>query len=767
MKHKGDWIWWTASGIPGKQAAFFRRSFSYAGGAMEVKLSAAGRCKLYVNGQYLCCGPQKGDRFRRYYDTVDITPWLREGKNTVAVHVLFYPNDYLKSMTFETGPVSVVGASRGGLWLSCGEADISTDSRWKSLPDASYGFAEAEESKYAGDMERCDGNLYPRGWNEPDFDDSGWTPAAVLCPADTHRLGGVLYEWQLCPRTLPMLYEKPIAPVGISKQSGADFEPLLRGEPVTVPPGTEAFADLDMGELVNAYVRLPLNAAGGGAVVTLEYAEGYRTPDGSGNCRKDIRDNAETGILRGEKDTYLPAPGSQAYEPFHFRVFRYLRLRIVTGEAPVEIRMPAFRLTGYPLEKTGSFRAENPELNRMWQISVRTLERCMLDTYVDCPYYEQMQYIMDTVIEALLTYQISADDRLARRAIDDFHATRRPDGMIHCNAPAAFDQIIPAFALYYVDLLYYHYQYFGDRKLLRTYLPTVSGILRYFLERVDPETGLLGSTGYWSFVDWVDQWRPNHGSPVADPEEPLYLYSHILAYALGRAEYLFSQVGWADEGGEYGEIRRELIRRLCGQTRDGSGYYRVSPSETVPSQHAQLWAVLSGCAVGEEAKTLMRRCMTDPGLLQCSYSMSFYLFRAMEAAGIYDEIPGKWRPWREMMEKHLTTWMEDAVSQRSDCHGWSAIPMYDLIAVVLGVRPEAPGYEQIRIRPMSPELGGMEATVATVRGAIHIRRAVRREDEGWRVFLNVSLPSEIPVRIDTGSKCVSFCQKEIAFDYKI
>ena len=203
---------------------------------------------------------------------------------------------------------------------------------------------------------------------------------------------------------------------------------------------------------------------------------------------------------------------------------------------------------------------------------------------------------MDTMIETLLTYQISDDDRLARKAIDDFHSTRRPDGMIHCNAPASFVQIIPSFAIYYIDMIYYHYQYFGDRELLRTYLPTITGILKYFEDRIDPETNLVGNTGYWSFVDWVEDWKPNHGSPVSDPEEPLYLYSHMYAYGLLRAAYLYDALHLKDVSHCY-LARYDRIKAAINQTafNQKSGYYLVCRSEQKHSQHAQLWAVLSGC----------------------------------------------------------------------------------------------------------------------------------------------------------------------------
>ena len=770
MKRNGAWIWLTDQYIHEKQSVFFRREFVYEKkGSVILHLSAESHYKLYVNGSYLANGPMKGDRYRKYYDTIDISNWLREEKNVIAVHVLKFPDDYLAAMDFKCGPVSLVNGSRGGFWMESELEELNTDSCWKCFKDISYGFREAEESKYAGDMEICDGSRYEAGWTMPGFDDSHWSYAVTVCPADQDRLGGVLYEWQLYPRTLPMLKELPLFPVNISKcQNNLDFSPLLAGMPVEVPPFTDTYFDLDMGELVNAYVRLALRSEGDDARISLIYSEAYWTADGKGGFFKGVRDNNTEGELLGETDCYLTAPGEQTYEPFWFRVFRYLRIRIVTGAAKIAIMPPMFRLTGYPVKKQGTFQAEDPVLNQMWDVSVRTLERCMLDTYVDCPYYEQMQYIMDTMIESLLTFQITDDDRLVRRAIEDFHSSRRPDGMIQCNAPAAFVQIIPSFSIYYIDMLYYHYQYYGDKKILQRYLATVLGILQYFDDRVEAETGLLGATGYWSFVDWVDEWRPNHGSPVCGEAEPMYLYNQMYAYGLLRAVQLFEALDQPEAGRLYREKYdrlRECINRLTIDA--ATGYYRISAAEKKPSQHAQLWAVLSGCVEGSEAKELMLRCMSDKNLLQCSYSMSFYLFRAMEKAGIYDAVVDKWKPWKRMLDQHVTTWPEDTVSQRSECHAWSAIPLYDFIAVVLGIRPEKPGYEEIRIKPSSPELGDMQATIATVKGPVWIRRMVQEQEEGFLIRLEVELPADIPVHIYLSeSEYVSFCQRRIMFDYK-
>lgn len=754
-----------------KESLYFRKTFEWNSNApVSIRITADSRYKLYVNGRYMLSGPLKGDHYHKYYDTVDVTSCLRQGKNCVAVHVLRMNVDYLASMEFHTGPISLINGSHGGLWLDSPDClDMNTSEDWKCKADDSYQFVEARESKYAGDQELCDGERHERGWKLPEYDDSDWQHCVSLCPSDECRLGGVLYEWQLTERCIPLLYEKEINPVGICKQSGPiDFSPLLKGNEVSVPPETDAFFDLDMGELVNAFVSLPLETAQAGASVTLTYSEAYLTKNEAGCLYKGRRDNTE-GELPGEQDVYRTGTGKQEYEPFEFRVFRFLRIHVRTQKSTVKIRAPKFRLTGYPLVREGGFTAENPLYNNMWDVSIRTLERCMLDTYVDCPYYEQMQYVMDTMIETLLTYQISRDDRLARKAIDDFHSTRRPDGMIHCNAPASFDQIIPIFSIYFIDMVYYHYLYFGDKSLVARYLPTVIGILRYFEDRLDPETRLVGNTGYWSFVDWADEWRANHGSPVKENGEIIYVYSQMYAYGLARCAELCEYLSLSDLRSLYDERYHAMIRKINACALDErTGFYHTHPSETKFSQHAQLWAVLSGCVSGERAAALMKNCMQSPELIRCSYSMSFYLFRALEKAGIYDEMRGKWKPWEKLLEYRVTTWPEDNVTQRSDCHAWSAIPAYDFIAVSLGIRPAMPGFEEIEIRPHSPEMGDMEASLPTPKGLAWVRRTVRIQSDGQIVRLEVRLPEAIPTHIFTpDSKDHFYRQKEIVFEYTV
>ena len=765
MPFSAQWIWKSKEPRVCKEALYFRKSFTINNiEKTEICVSADSRYRLYINGIYIATGPQKGDRFRKYYDVLDVTAYLRQGSNTVAAEVLHYPNDYRGAMNFHTGPISLVNGSRGGFWLECTACpQMNTNTEWLCCDNVSRRFVEAKQSKYAGDMEEIDGAAALPCWCDPKAPEDAFSPCVVVAPPDNARLGGVLYEWQLTKRDIPLLYERPIQPIGCTKSGGdAELRPLLE-RAVTVPPHCTAFVDIDMGELVNAYVRLSMETSAAGGCVTLCYGECYQFLGHDGLPVKRVRDDAN-GDIFGEEDTYYVGQGTQVYEPFEFRVFRYLRLTVKTKDVPVTLTGLSFRLTGYPLKKTGGLTAADPTVQRLWDVSVRTLERCMLDTYVDCPYYEQMQYTMDTLIQAQLTYPLSADDRLIRRALYDFHSTLRPDGLIAGNAPAAFDQLIPVFALYFVDLVGDHYRYFGDVTLVRQYLPTIMRILDYFGSHTDPSDGLVGDVGYWNFVDWVDAWRGNHGCPLTGENDRLYIYSLVYAYALRRAVELFCAAGMEAQCKQYLQQYQQLTDRAKQLIRDPMrGYYRTHKNEAVFSQHAQVWAVLSGCAEGEEAKQLMRACMQDSNLLKCSYSMQFFLFRALELAGVYDEFPEKWAPWRRLLEQHVTTWPEDFVNQRSDCHGWSAVPLYELVHVVLGIRPDTPGFASLVIAPQDTSLGDISGSVATPRGLIRVRREVAADG---KVTCVIRLPEPIPTRVvlpDTEDKF--FCQEEIVFSY--
>ena len=87
-------------------------------------------------------------------------------------------------------------------------------------------------------------------------------------------------------------------------------------------------------------------------------------------------------------------------------------------------------------------------------------------------------------------------------------------------------------------------------------------------------------------------------------------------------------------------------------------------------------------------------------ILACTFPWHFYLFRALEKAGRYERCASIWAPYREILARHLTTMPETPGDSRSDCHAWSAVPLFEYVRMNLGVQPSAEkGWEEIVIRP--------------------------------------------------------------------
>ena len=93
---KSNWIWlptWKAEDKENPALVLFRKEVEITGTpiAGKITISADSRYKLYVNGELVEVGPSKGERQVWYADDVELLPFLKKGKNVIAVRVLRYP----------------------------------------------------------------------------------------------------------------------------------------------------------------------------------------------------------------------------------------------------------------------------------------------------------------------------------------------------------------------------------------------------------------------------------------------------------------------------------------------------------------------------------------------------------------------------------------------------------------------------------------------------------------------------------------------------
>ena len=138
-----------------------------------------------------------------------------------------------------------------------------------------------------------------------------------------------------------------------------------------------------------------------------------------------------------------------------FRIYPHnigAELLIETGDQPLTVEGIGLLETRYPLEMESRFSSSDPRLDAVVPVALRGLQMCAHETYMDCPYYEQMMYVGDTRLEALTTYAISSDERLPRKAIKLFELSRLPQGFTQARYPGRDQQLIPPFALWWIGM---------------------------------------------------------------------------------------------------------------------------------------------------------------------------------------------------------------------------------------------------------------------------------------------------------------------------
>ncbi|HSI08705.1 MAG TPA: alpha-L-rhamnosidase N-terminal domain-containing protein [Rariglobus sp.] len=731
--------------------ALFRKSFELKKVPAKAPLfiTADQSYQLYVNGSYVCRGPARGFQHHWSYDEADVGPYLRPGRNVIAVRA---HNPGFSNFQYVTqGNAGLLVAAK---W---GATRIVSDKSWKCRRQSGVLCGTVPTSLQLFNQEHIDLREEDPRWMEPSFDDRDWKSEAATA------FSGVMPWNQLEPRGIPLLDENLIGParcIGTAKgrctdnyAATRDAARLRHAEGLAHSPcdffateiqvettGKKRFRSylLDFGRTVVGSVGFQIFGAAGGEILDTLHAETIDADTLTPHYTPDKHSRmafAHRLVCR---------PGDQSHTFYHTFGFRYMVITVRDSTRALIIR-PHLRSTLYPLVQNGAFTSSDTGLNKIWNACAWTQRVCSMDAYVDTPWREQAQWWGDSRVQAKTTFFYSGDTRLFRRGLAQIAAQTAPNGLTYGHAPTmAHSCILPDFSLVWLITLWDFYWQTGSAEPLLTHQKTIDGILGYFEDYTAPKTGLVGfDKRYWLFLDWTGLFKDGYST----------VYNLWLLIALERLSAMYGRTNRPDAAKKLAAWAKRLRKALGQVVRedgllcDGLTFAGKRVEET--SIHAQTLAMIAGFQSKQNAQRIRDvllpfiRQETKPAIYPSCYWIT-YVFEALTTAGHGAEvirfIREKWTP----MAEYGTTWelFEPRVGDESFSHAWSAHPLFHLMQTIGGIRQSASKWTEIIYEPVFE--GELNKTVVpTPHGKI---RSVWKRS-GAQIKVTLTLPKGVSATI--------------------
>ncbi|HEY0008873.1 MAG TPA: alpha-L-rhamnosidase C-terminal domain-containing protein [Tepidisphaeraceae bacterium] len=759
----------------------YRLSFDVAAARTQrVHVSADQRYVLYLNGELLGRGPERGDLRHWMYDSYDLD--LAAGAHTLVAIVWWH------SPAGNHAPGEAQQTVRPGFFLMADSTDAAPlhtgAAHWeyKAIPGYAFHLAVIVGHGYSAVEPRLtlNGNAYPWGIERGSGGD--WSkaligPQAAVAAAvwDSHPY------WLLRPAMLPAMRTRAIDhgfcrhleqlpggdaetvaidPANHLSEEAAAWDALFAGRgSVTLPAKTRWRAIIDLETYDCAFHRV-VTQGGQGASVSIRWAEGlYRYDPQRDKSIKSVRHKDNRGEINGRHflgsgDTFVTdGADERAFESLWWSAGRYVEVIVETKNEPITLKKLQLTHTGYPYDFTATFDSSNPHLAEVVPLALRTLQMCSHETSMDCPFYEQLNYIGDTRLQSLVAMAASDDDRLVRKSLQLFDWSRNGDGWTSSRYPTRVLQTIPTFSMLWTTMVYDYALYRGDEMLIRQCMPGVRGVLERWRQQIN-SNGLVTLPAGWNFMDWVNGWdmgmsNPKTGSPCGVTHWLLVYVLNLIA----KLEDLMNEPLLARRHRQTAAALAAVGERTYFH--DGRGLLADDVAKTRFSEHAQVLALISG-GLSPHLRERVAEGILHPGedLARTSIYFSHYTFEALHQLGRTDKMIDRMSLWFKHREMGLSTLIESPEPARSDCHAWGAHPLYHYFASILGIRPRGFGFTTVDITPHLGPLEWAEGTMVHPQGVIH----TRFEKRGTRIAGEINVPAGVTGTLHLNGDTMSISQ---------
>lgn len=767
-------------------------------------ITVDGRYRLFVNERQVGRGPVRCSPTAKRYDSYELAPFLRAGRNVVAVLVHTYGVDTAFHETVKGLWRPTFG--EGGLWA---EGPLfSTREAWRCTQSHAW-LADAPRVNHSlGFIEALDARALPIAWTSATFDDADWDVARPMLArggGPESAYGGLMVRPfpTLVPRGVPhleerpvraerivwaksqarrpelplthRLYEEPLRPLAEGAVVG--LENLLSGTGAAVIRtlnGCDTAFTLDFGRILTGHPAFEIEALGG---ETVEIACAERLPGEwePGGLAVDAR-ITPFRVLGNDAHLcrYVARPGLQRFERFEWCAIRYMHVVVRDAPEGVSLRSLGATASHYPVEARGQFSCSDDFLTRLWAVGAYTLRQCMHDAWEDCPSREQRQWLGDVTVEnlaAAAAFGPSAAPLTAKFLIQ-VAESQRPDGLTQMFAPGDHREngnLIPDWTLQWILCARDHWELTGDLETINAIWPSIQKALTWF-ERLRGPRGLIVDMPYWHFMDWAGVGRQGEACAL----------NAQFAGALEAASVLAAAVGFERASRLYAGQAEQVIAALDASHWDeerGTWVDMVDPASGARnprvSQHAVAAMALWGTVSSERLARALDR-VTDParetrtpappvvpfgdpldeveGVVMANTFYGHFVCEALARHGrvttALDQIRRRFGP---MLEAGATTLWEATSSFASLCHGFSASPTHFLSRHVLGVSPATPGFGVVRFAPNLAGLDWAQGVVAAGDRDV----VVRLDGDGLGFTARIETRAPVEVTAAPGLRIVS------------
>lgn len=628
---KSKWIWFSHDAQKADEYAEFFTTFKYEQGECIINISADSDYVLYVNGKIVESNQYGDFEWYKIYDEISLTDYLVKGENNLAILVYHCGKSTSRYCPFKAGLIFEVICVKN---ILC----YSSDNVLSRLSNTYVSYREQVLSEQYGFNFKYDSTKEDDWKNKKQI---GFLPSVIVDKQ---------CEFFLRPINKLRRTNKVSGKV-IKNDGNLDFIIDLGRENVGLP-----FLNFDSDIEQNVVV-----------------AFGERLDDGQ--VLKEI--GGRNFIFE-----YVAKKRNNDFTEYLMRLgCRYLQ---ITTQFPISLKQAGIVEQRYEVSRLDFTFIKDERDKQIYEICIRTLELCMLEHYVDCPWREQCLYVFDSRNQMLCGYYAFNNKNLeyARATLKLFSMDNRDDGVLSICTPSGGSLAIPSFSLYYLFAVEEYFTASGDEELLREVFPKIQSIINAFiLQKKDNLICKFSGKEYWNFYDWSVFSEGCLGEQ--EKSIPDCVINCLMILALGRYQKIA------------GIIKKNInVQSLIDQLRLGvkseffdkeCGYFTMHQGKAEYTELCNSLAILAGVASNEESLHILQG-MCDKKFIPCSLSLKCFKYDAYLHV---DKTKYKQQILEEIRDDYgkMISFGATSVWETIDgckafdgagslCHGWSAMPIY-------------------------------------------------------------------------------------------